>query len=196
MIQVEERGRRLLITVGGELVYDVPPQNSRGGTTLLAGFVGIMADVFGGEASPVATDLVRLSLGQPIYADAQNPTEAEQARADEAEVLYQRIQEELRPAEAYEVTQAAFFWQTAGGIEASRAFLEGGPDAYPKALDILAERSGLEILSRPTLTGNSSESVSGPTASPATSSPAPSESSSKETSSPTTAMQETSSPEV
>lgn len=182
MIQVEERGRNLRVLVGDEIEFLIPPQNSRGASTLLIGFLGIISDVFGElsqELQDEATkDMVHVSLGAPVFKDSVNPTEAETARADAEKELFSRI-EELRQSEIYEVTQAAFFWQTHGGIDAAKVFAEGGPDAYPKALDALAEASGLGIIAQTVSTGSSSESETGPTVPPDTNIPPLSETLSK-----------------
>lgn len=182
MIQVEEQGRRLRIVVGGEEEFIIPPNDSRAGAALLIGFLGMLSDVWGdmpaNTQESATTDIVLISLGGPVLKDADHPTESEMARKAAAAALFERV-EELRAHEIYEVTQAAFFWQTQGGILAAKTFAQGGVDAYPKALGILAESSGLEIIARTISTGNSSESETGPTGLPDTNTPAPSETLSK-----------------
>lgn len=172
MIQVEEQGRQLRIVVGGEDEFLIPPQDSRAGATLLAGYLGVLSGLFG-DLNEATTDLVRVSLGEPVFKDPAHPTERETERKAVSDALFERVQE-LRADEVYQVTQAAFFWQTQGGIDAVNAFVEGGVDGYPKALEILAAKSGLEIIVAQASTGNSSESETGPTEPPATSTPSPS----------------------
>ncbi len=174
MIHLEERGRRLRITVGGvddpdSEVFDIEPVNAVAGATLLQGFVGIMANLVG-EPSGVFVDITRLSLGYRDFLDPEMPTSAEQARRERFNELWVRY-EDLRPAEQLEVMQAAFFWQTQGGLEAAKHIEEGGEDGYPKAIKVLERASGLEILSTLISIGNSSESEKTSTASPDTSSP-------------------------
>ena len=143
MIEIEEQGRRLLITVGGEEEFLIRPVDGETGAALLSGWLAVIAKVFGNEEQ-LELDLLTAAVGDE---------NVERVRA-------------LRAEEIYEVTMAAFFWQTAGGIEATRAFVGGD---RPKAIRVLAESSGHPVLV--TLLGGESESPTSPDATPATSTP-------------------------
>lgn len=146
MIEIEEQGRRLRILVGGEEEFLIQPASGDTGAALLSGWLGITLDVLGGkQAQSVEADLLEMSVG-----------------VDNVERVHQ-----LRTSEIYDVTMAAFFWQTAGGIEAAQLFVGGD---YPKALDLLTQKSGLEASMR-SLSGELASQTPSPGDTPATSTP-------------------------
>lgn len=146
MIELEEQGRRLRILVGGEEEFLIQPAAGDTGAALLSGFLGITLDVIQGEKrESIEADLLELSVG-----------------VDNVERVHQ-----LRTSEIYDVTMAAFFWQTAGGIEAAQLYANGD---LPKALDLLTERAGLEASLR-SLSGVLENQTQSPDGSPATSTP-------------------------
>lgn len=143
MIEVEEQGRRLRVLVGGEVEVLVAPVSGDTGAALLSGFLGLTFDLLSGQAAEqVEADLLELSVG-----------------VDNVDLVHS-----LRPSEIYDVTMAAFFWQTAGGIEATRAYVGGD---HPKAMDLLTEKSGLEALLK-LRSGESENPTRPPAVSPAT----------------------------
>lgn len=147
MIEIEEQGRRLRILVGGEEEFLIQPAPGDTGAALLSGWLGITLDVLGGkQAESVEADLLEMSVG-----------------ADNVERVHQ-----LRTAEIHDVTMAAFFWQTAGGIEAAQLYAGGD---YPKALDLLTQKSGLEASLR-SLSGELESQTQSQGDTPATSTPA------------------------
>lgn len=148
MIEIEEQGRRLRILVGGEEEFLIQPTSGDTGAALLSGWLGLTLDVLGGQqAQSVEADLLEMSVG-----------------VDNVERVHQ-----LRTEEIYDVTMAAFFWQTAGGIEAAKQYAAGD---YPKALDLLTQKSGLEASMR-SLSGELANQTQSPGDTPATSTPSP-----------------------
>lgn len=143
MIEIEEQGRRLKITVGGEEEFLVRPVDGETGAALLSGWLSIIGKVFGNE-DQLELDMLTGSVGEENV---------------------ERVQA-LRPSEIHEVTMSAFFWQTAGGIAAARAFSAGDS---PKAIEVLAEQSGLPLLS--VLLSGGSESPTSQDGTPATTTP-------------------------
>lgn len=193
MIQVSEVGRRLRVVVGGEAepaeedVFLIPPVDVRTGSLLLSTFLGLFGAVVSDLTDPsdhlatdlsASSDMTMYSFGCLVPADSENLTPLEQARRDSATELMERSSN-LRWEEQYELTNAAFFWQTQGGFEAARAIAEDGADGYPKALDLLARKSGLEIFAMLASTGSSSGQAE-PTTTPSTSTRGSSETSSSE----------------
>jgi hypothetical protein len=53
---------------------------------------------------------------------------------------YDRLSDELRQEEAEQIIQAAFYWQTAIGMDGVRAILEGGVGGMGKASALFAQR--------------------------------------------------------
>jgi hypothetical protein len=156
-----------------ELTFLIDPVDVKTGAALLTGFLGIAGDLLGRgtEEDRAMTDVTVLSFGGIIPKDPEAPTEWELGRQAKAQALFEQA-EQLRAEELFEVTQAAFFWQVQGGsLDAAESIAGGGEDAYPKALNLLAQRSGLEIFAILASTGSSSGSETSPTAVPATSTP-------------------------
>lgn len=149
MIKATEVGRDLHLTVEGiESPFVIRPLPGRVGmqitNTYLEGATG-QADALAIEnALRIAVD-----GGQPS-GDSGEFVPLEVAEQHN----YNRIQDELRTAEAESVLLPAFFWQTALGISGVNAFIEGGEGIAGgvKALWALVARLGLS----PTKTAPSS----------------------------------------
>lgn len=126
MITAVEQGRKLIITVGdggdGSIVIPVSPVNAKTGAAIFALWVGVL-----------------FAQSEQLLVDAQSFS-----KTAVGEENWDVLDNELRWAEAEQVINAAFFWQTQGGtIELVDEFLDGG---YPKARDSLLKANGMTTL--------------------------------------------------
>lgn len=155
MIKIQEQGRRLKITVGGELELLIPPVPNAVGVTLLANYTQLLnigagvVESMGVDIEDLSTELAELSLGRPVFKDPDAPTEREQKAQAEFEDLWE-VFSDLRAAEQKPVFEAAFFWQVyGGGIDVANAHVDNGAgsDGREKAQALLFENTGLELIS-------------------------------------------------
>lgn len=177
-ISAAERGRRLVLTIGGptpdmtdeeaaEAAEDVvrvsvPPLTARMGSRLFAFYAGIAfarqdsldAVGFTGDAKEAVEHMTRLALGALELPDSDGGSEAQRVIARER---WEQVQS-LRWDEAQTVCNAALFWNVQGGsIEAVAALLDeridettGEPSGgVPKAQELVLQANGLaDALSR------------------------------------------------
>jgi hypothetical protein len=170
-ITAAERGRRLVLTIGGPtpdmtdeeaqeaaedvLRVSVPPLSARLGTRLFAFYAGIAfarqesLDAVGFEGSPeeAVAHMTRMALGALEISDVDGGSEADRIIARER---WDKIQT-LRWDEAQTVCNAALFWNVQGGsMEAVQALLDestnddGTPaGGVPKAQELVLAANGL-----------------------------------------------------
>lgn len=145
MIEATEKGRSLILTVGGELEFTVKPVTFDAGVLLLGAFMGISRGPL--DDSDAAAE---------EYAEAATSASVEMSKLAVGEDNWDAVRQ-LRPEEVTEVTLAAFFWQVqGGGIKALRTFLEDGPG---KATEAVFEAAGASIRPQsPTSPSSDSES--------------------------------------
>lgn len=122
MITAEEKGRKLIITVGaGEddaIVIPVPPVSTAVGAGIFALWAGILF-AQSDQAEVDAVNMSKMAVGEENWA----------------------VVEELRSAESTVVINAAMFWNVqGGGIELVQEMLQ---DGLPKARQSLAASNGL-----------------------------------------------------
>lgn len=132
MIQAQEKGRRLHITVGdgdGAEAFVIDPVDVAGSGALLSYFLTLVATDLGdtpekmeaiaAEAGQTATDMAKLAVGEANYRKVQT----------------------LRQAEAKDVIYAALFWQVqGGGLEVATTYMA---DGLPKAQSAVFAAAGL-----------------------------------------------------
>ena len=191
-ISAAERGRRLVLTIGGptpdmtdeeaaEAAEDVvrvsvPPLTARMGSRLFAFYAGIAfarqdsldAVGFTGTPKEAVEHMTRMALGALELPDGDGGSEAQRVIARER---WDHVQA-LRWDEAQTVCNAALFWNVQGGsLEAVQALLdestnEDGTPAggVPKAQELVLQANGLaDALSR--LTNSLVSGASRPTSS-------------------------------
>jgi hypothetical protein len=155
-IQAQERGRKLLVTVGGRedgmdeaeaaqadaeaVRVTVPPVTAAVGMRIWSLYAGIMFNEVEATAEADAMELVRMATG--CWWDDTTP--AEDRAAAEAQ---QALLDSLRWEEGNLVSELALYWNVqGGGIDVALARLQ---DGNPKAQEILTKRNGTwGVLSR------------------------------------------------
>ena len=114
MIELEERGRRLFVRVGGELDFEFAPITAREGTQLQQEYLSItssaLADDAGADLDARVEEQCRVVLGDH----------------------YDTIEDQLRAEEVSEVFTAVLLWQVNGGGFGLAKKVE--TDGAPKAL--------------------------------------------------------------
>lgn len=170
-ISAQERGRRLVLTVGGptsdmseeeaaEATADavrisVPPVSARVGSQLFAFYAGLAfarqasLDSIGFEGTPeqAVERMTKLALGALELPDTDGGSEQQRVIARHQ---WDTVQE-LRWDEAQHVCNAALFWNVqGGGMDAVRAVLDDSTDSdgnpaggIPKAQDLVMRANGL-----------------------------------------------------
>lgn len=137
MVTALEVGRDLHLTVEGIAPYVVRPLPGRIGEQITSTY---LAAAVGRATTDEMTDAFRMALdGGVLDGDRYIPLpEAEQHN-------YNRVQGELRTAEAESILMPAFLWQTILGLSGVNAFIEGGEGVAGgvKALWALTARLGL-----------------------------------------------------
>ncbi|UCR89246.1 hypothetical protein [Mycetocola spongiae] len=137
-ITIEERGRNLVLNIGGELEYVVAPVPVEVGQLLLSLFLRIYTGQEG-DLEKASADLAEMSLGGDL---------AERARG------------ELRAEEYVDVINAAFYWQAhGGGIKVIQSYKDGGA---PKAIETLFEAAGVQLTPLSTTSPNSASETPTP----------------------------------
>lgn len=145
-ITAEEKGRKLVLTVGDDadsIIITVNPINAALGSALYALYAGI---AFAATEHPEvdAESMAKLALGEENWPVVEN---------------------DLRSAEAKDVVNSAIFWNVqGGGIDVVNELLTGG--GLPKARDLLLEANGHSTISEQLQTLLNGASVN-PTPSPA-----------------------------
>jgi hypothetical protein len=155
-IQAQERGRKLLVIVGGRedgmdedeateadataVRIVVPPVTAAVGMRIWALYAGIMFNEVESTAEADAMELVRMATG--CWWDDSTPAD-ERARAEAQQALL----DGLRWEEGNTVSEVALYWNVqGGGIDVALARLQ---DGNPKAQEILTKRNGTwGVLSR------------------------------------------------
>ncbi len=136
MVTASEHGRDLHLTVEGVAPYIVRPLPGRIGEQITSTY---LLAAIGRATTEEMTDAFRMALdGGEKDGDRYVPLpEAEQHN-------YNRLQDELRTAEAESILMPAFLWQTVLGLSGVTAFIEGGEGVAGgvKALWALTARLG------------------------------------------------------
>jgi hypothetical protein len=137
MVTASEVGRDLHLTVEGVAPYIVRPLPGRIGEQITSTYL----DAATGRATTEdMTDAFRMALDGAVKdCDRYVPLpESEQHN-------YNRLQDELRTAEAESVLMPAFLWQTVLGLPGVTAFIQGGEGVAGgvKALWALTARLGI-----------------------------------------------------
>lgn len=137
MVTATEVGRDLHLTVEGVAPYIVRPLPGRIGEQITATY---LEAAVGRASTEEMTDAFRIAVdGGVLDGDRYVPRpEAEQHN-------YNRLQDELRTAEAESILMPAFLWQTVLGLSGVTAFIEGGEGVAGgvKALWALTARLGI-----------------------------------------------------
>lgn len=137
MVTATEVGRDLHLTVEGIAPYVVRPLPGRIGEQITSTYLN---SAVGSATTEEMTDAFRMALdGGVLNGDRYVPLpEAEQHN-------YNRLQDELRTAEAESILMPAFLWQTVLGLSGVTAFIEGGEGVAGgvKALWALTARLGI-----------------------------------------------------
>lgn len=137
MVTASEVGRDLHLTVEGVAPYVVRPLPGRIGEQITSTY--LRASV-GAATTEEMTDAFRMALdGGVLDGDHYVPL------PEEEQHNYNRIQNELRTAEAESILMPAFLWQTVLGLTGVTAFIQGGEGVAGgvKALWALTARLGL-----------------------------------------------------
>ncbi|MEW2459815.1 hypothetical protein [Microbacterium sp. K41] len=137
MVTATEVGRDLHLTVEGVAPFIVRPLPGRIGEQITSTY---LKSAVGAVATEEMEDAFRIALDGGVKdGDRFIPRpEAEQHN-------YNRIQDELRTAEAESILMPAFLWQTVLGLAGVNAFIEGGEGVAGgvKALWALTVRLGI-----------------------------------------------------
>lgn len=137
MVTASEVGRDLHLTVEGVAPFVVRPLPGRVGEQITSTYLNAAV---GAASTEEMTDAFRIAMDGAVRdGDRFVPLpEAEQHN-------YNRIQDELRTAEAESILMPAFLWQTALGLSGVNAFIEGGEGVAGgvKALWALTARLGI-----------------------------------------------------
>jgi hypothetical protein len=131
-----QEGRRLRLEVDGiEEPFYVDPLPARRGRDLTAMFV----DAAIGQLDPISTAAVFMECLGPANYARMNGTLYLAREDDSVEG------EAIRQEEGESLAIAAFYWQTAAGMEAVNQFIENGEGSvgFLKALNVLMYRLGL-----------------------------------------------------
>lgn len=137
MVTAEEVGRDLHLTVEGVAPYVVRPLPGRIGEQITSTYLNAAVGIASTEEM---TDAFRIALdGGVLDGDRYVPRPADEQHN------YNRIQNELRTAEAESILMPAFLWQTVLGLSGVTAFIEGGEGVAGgvKALWALTARLGI-----------------------------------------------------
>lgn len=137
MVTASEVGRDLHLTVEGVAPYVVRPLPGRIGEQITSTY---LEAAVGRATTTDMTDAFRMAVDGGVKdGDRYVPVpESEQHN-------YNRIQDELRTAEAESILMPAFLWQTVLGLTGVTAFIEGGEGVAGgvKALWALTARLGI-----------------------------------------------------
>lgn len=137
MVTATEHGRDLHLTVEGLAPYIVRPLPGRIGEQITATYIEAAV---GRATTEDMTDALRMAVDGGVKdGDRYVPLpESEQHN-------YNRMQGELRTAEAESILMPAFLWQTVLGLPGVTAYIEGGGGVAGgvKALWALAARLGI-----------------------------------------------------
>ncbi|MCK2024064.1 hypothetical protein KZC52_14085 [Microbacterium sp. kSW2-24] len=137
MVTASEVGRDLHLTVEGVAPYVVRPLPGRIGEQITSTYLQISVGL---ATTEDMTDAFRMALdGGVLDGDRYVPLPVEEQHN------YNRLQDELRTAEAESILMPAFLWQTVLGLSGVTAFIEGGEGVAGgvKALWALTARLGI-----------------------------------------------------
>lgn len=137
MVTASEVGRDLHLTVEGIAPYVVRPLPGRIGEQITSTY---LSAAVGAASTDDMTDAFRMALdGGVLDGDRFVP------RPVEEQHNYNRVQDELRTAEAESILMPAFLWQTVLGLSGVTAFIKGGEGVAGgvKALWALTARLGI-----------------------------------------------------
>lgn len=137
MVTATEVGRDLHLTVEGIAPYVVHPLPGRIGEQITHTY---LSSAVGAATTEDMIDAFRIAVdGAVLDGDRYVP------RPVEEQHNYNRIQDELRTAEAESILLPAFLWQTVLGLPGVTAFIEGGEGVAGgvKALWALTARLGI-----------------------------------------------------
>lgn len=139
MVTASEHGRDLHLTVEGVAPYIVRPLPGRIGEQITNTYIEAAV---GRATTEDMTDALRMAVdGGVLDGDRYVPLpEADQHN-------YNRMQGELRTAEAESILMPAFLWQTVLGLAGVTAYIEGGEGVTGgvKALWALTARLGISL---------------------------------------------------
>lgn len=137
MVTASEVGRDLHLTVEGVAPFIVHPLPGRIGEQITSTY---LSAAVGAASTEDMTDAFRIAVdGGVLDGDRFVP------RPIEEQHNYNRIQNELRTAEAESIVMPAFLWQTVLGLSGVTAFIQGGEGVAGgvKALWALTARLGI-----------------------------------------------------
>lgn len=137
MVTASEVGRDLHLTVEGVAPFVVRPLPGRVGEQITSTY---LSAAVGAASTEDMTDAFRMAVDGAVKdGDRFVPL------PEEEQHNYNRIQDELRTAEAESILMPAFLWQTVLGVTGVTAFIEGGEGVAGgvKALWALTARLGI-----------------------------------------------------
>lgn len=137
MVTAAEVGRNLHLTVEGVDPFVIRPLPGRVGEQITSTYLNTAV---GAATTQEMTDAFRMAVdGAVKEGDRYVPLPEEEQRN------YNRLQDELRTAEAESILMPAFLWQTILGLPGVTAFIEGGEGVAGgvKALWALTARLGI-----------------------------------------------------
>lgn len=137
MVTASEVGRDLHLTVEGVAPFVVRPLPGRIGEQITSTY---LSAAVGAATTEDMTDAFRMAVdGGVLDGERYVPLPVEEQHN------YNRIQDELRTAEAESILMPAFLWQTVLGLSGVTAFIKGGEGVAGgvKALWALTARLGI-----------------------------------------------------